>query len=92
MSKLAILTTLAMCAAALAVVPMVTPANAATSHGKHIKKHERAFAWRPGFGDSWSTGWAGWVCPGNARSFDCATWPPPFNEDPDRVSGDGGGG
>ena len=92
MSKLAILTTLAMCAAALAVVPMVTPAKAATSHGKHIKKHERAFAWSPGFGDRWSTGQAGRVCPGNARSFDCATWPPPFDEDSDRVSGDGGGG
>jgi len=40
MSKHAILTTLAMCAAALAVVPMVTPANAATSHGKHIEELE----------------------------------------------------
>jgi len=89
MSKLAILTTLALCATALAVVPMVTPAKAATSQVKHIKKHERAFAWSPG--DSWSAGRAGGVCPGNARSFDCATWPPPFNEDPDRVSGDGGG-
>ena len=40
MSKLAILTTLALCATALAVVPMVTPAKAATSHGKHIEELE----------------------------------------------------
>jgi hypothetical protein len=95
MSKFAILTTLAMCATALAVVPMITPAKAATSHGKHIKKHERAFAWSPGFGDPWSTGPSGRArggCPGLARSIDCATWPPPFDEDHDRISGDGGGG
>jgi hypothetical protein len=92
MNKIAILTTLAMCATAVAVVPMVTPAKAATSHGKHIKKHERAFAMSPGFGDPWSAGRADGRCPGNARGIDCATFPPPFDEDSDRRSGDGGGG
>ena len=99
MSKFAIVSTLAICATALVIVPVVTPARAATSHGEHIKKHRRAFAWSPG-GDPGSTGQMGPVtrpsaraaggCPGAARSFDCATWPPPFDEDPDRRSGDGG--
>jgi len=97
MSKFAILTTLAVCVTALAVVPMVTPAKAAASRGKPIKKHERVIAWSPGFGDPWSTGQvarpygrAGGGCPGNARGIDCATWPPPFDGDNDRISGDGG--
>jgi hypothetical protein len=108
MSKFAILSTLAIGATALVVVAVVTPAKAATSHGEHIKKHARVFAWSPGAGDSWSTGQvgstgqagpvtrpsgrAGGGCPGLARSIDCATWPPPFDEDADRKSGDGGGG
>jgi len=29
------------------------------------------------------------VCP-SGRSFDCKIWPPPFDVDPDRKSGDGG--
>jgi hypothetical protein len=102
MSKFAIVSTLALCATALVIVPVVTPAQAATSHGDHIKKHTRAFAWSPGFGDPRSTGQVGPVvtrpsgragggCPGLARSFDCATWPPSFDEDSDRKSGDGGG-
>ncbi len=100
MSKFAIVSTLAIYATALVIVPVVTPAKAATNHGQHIKKHARAFAWSPGFGDPRSTGQVGPVtrpsgragggCAGLARSFDCATWPPPFDEDPDRKSGDGG--
>ena len=40
---------------------------------------------------SWSGG--GSVCPGNARSFDCKVWPPPFDDDPDRkASGADAGG
>ena len=40
---------------------------------------------------SWSGG--GSVCPGNARSFDCKIWPPPFDDDPDRkASGADAGG
>ncbi len=98
MNKFAIgLLTLAMYTTALAVVPMVTPAKAATSSGKHMK-HKRKIHKHTGFGGSWSAGqpWpvtrpsshAGGVCPGIARSFECGTWPPPFDEDPDRkVSG-----
>jgi hypothetical protein len=100
MSKFAIVSTLAICATALVIAPVVTPATATTSHGAHIKKHSRAFAWSPGSGDpstgqtgpvARSSGRAGGGCPGLARSFDCATWPPPIDEDADRRSGDGGG-
>jgi hypothetical protein len=99
MSKFAIgLLTLGMYATALAVVPMVTPAEAATS-SKH-KKHQRTTQRRPAIRDSWAAGQArpvirpsGQVCPGLARSFDCKIWPPPFEDDPDRkVSGSDGGG
>src|ERR1700732_1523912 len=64
---------LAIGAAALAVVPMVTPANAATINSKHIKKHKIQKS--RGFSDPWSAGQArpvarspsqaGGVCPGN---------------------------
>ena len=98
MSKFAIrLLTLAMCATALAVVPMVTPAKAETSSSKQIKKHKKSVQRSPGFGNPWSGGQARPVarppgCPGLARSFECGTWPPPFEDDPDRkVSGTDGG-
>lgn len=100
MSKFAIrLMTLVICATALAVVPMVTPAKAATINSKHLKKHKKQMS--PGFSDSWAgqarpvarpSSQAGGVCPGIARSFECGTWPPPFYDDPDRkVSGSDGG-
>jgi hypothetical protein len=102
MSKFAIgLLTLGMYATTLAVVPVVTPAEAATN-SKH-KKHQRTAQRRPAaIRDSWAAGqaWpvarpsspAGGVCPGLARSFDCKIWPPPFEDDPDRrVSGSDGG-
>jgi hypothetical protein len=101
MSKFAIrLLTLAMYGTALVVVPMVTPAKAETSSSRHIKTHKKQR--NPGFRDPWSAGQAwpvakpsshgGEVCPGNARSFECATWPPPMYDDPDRkVSGSDGG-
>jgi hypothetical protein len=103
MSKFAIgLLTLAMYAAALTVVPMVTPAKAATNSSKHVKKHKRKIQNSPGFSDPWSAGQARPVtrpssparpvCPGIARSFECGTWPPPMEDDPDRkVSGTDGG-
>ena len=95
MSKFAIrLLTLAICATALAVVPMVTPAKAATSSSKHATKHKKKIQRSPGFSDPWSAGqaWpvtrpssrAGAVCPGLARSFECGRWPPPMEDDPDR--------
>jgi hypothetical protein len=98
MSKLAIvLLTLGMYATALAVVPMVTPAEAATTSWH--KKHQRTTQRRPAVGDSWAAGQvrpvirpSGQVCPGLARSFDCKIWPPPMEDDPDRkVSGSDGG-
>ncbi len=103
MSKFAIrVLTLAIYATPLMVVPMVTPAEAAASGGRHIKKHKRNIHSGPGFGDPWSAGQArpvirpssqsGGVCPGNARGIDCRTWPPPMEDDPDRkVSGADGG-
>lgn len=91
MSKFATrLLTLAVYTTALVVVPMVTPAKAATSSTRHMKHKKKI---RSGFGDSWSAGQArpytpppsgGDVCPGNARSFDCKIWPPPMYDDPDR--------
>jgi hypothetical protein len=84
------LLTLAIYATASVVVPMVTPtkAEAGGRHAKH-KRH-----WSRSFGDPWSAGrtppvaalpnQTREVCPGLARSFDCAVWPPPMNDDPDR--------
>ncbi|MFZ0734183.1 MAG: hypothetical protein WAM79_17820 [Candidatus Sulfotelmatobacter sp.] len=68
MSKFAIVSTLAICATALVIVPVVTPARAATSHVEHIKKHMRAFAWSPGFGDPWSAGQIGPVTRPSGRA------------------------
>jgi hypothetical protein len=93
MDKFAIrVLTLAVCATALVVFPAVTSAEAATINGKHMKKHKKPRS--HGFNDPWSTGqaWpvtkpssrAGAVCPGIARGFECATWPPPMEDDPDR--------
>lgn len=101
MSKFAIrLLTLVAYATALVVIPMVTPAKAATGSSRHITKHKKPKS--PGFSDPRSAGqaWpvtrpsgqAGGVCPGIARSFECRTWPPPMYDDPDRkVSGSDGG-
>ena len=103
MSKFAIrLLTLAMYATALVVVPMVAPAKAATNSSKQIKKHKKRIRNSFGLSDPWSAGQArpvtrpsrpaGGVCPGIARSFECGTWPPPMEDDPDRkVSGTDGG-
>ena len=96
MSKFAIrFLTLAMCVTALVMVPMVTPAEAATGSSGHIKKHKKQIS--PGISDVRSAGqaWtvtrpssqAGAVC---TRGFECETWPPPMNEDPQR-NPDGGG-
>lgn len=91
MSKFAIgLLILAVYTTAQMAIPMVAPAMAATNTSKHMK-HKRKAQKRSGFSSSWSSGqtWratrpAGEVCPGIARSFECGTWPPPFDEDPDR--------
>ena len=93
MDKFAIrVLTLAICATALVVFPAITSAEAATINGKHMKKHK--IQKRYGFNDPRSAGraWpvtrpssrAGAVCPGIARGFECAIWPPPMEDDPDR--------
>jgi hypothetical protein len=88
--------TLVICATAV-VVPLLTATDVAAS-GRHIRKHH----------ERTSHGWSEWayrevrpaapsyspgsVCPGISRGIDCRIWPPPFDEDADRNSGDGGGG
>ena len=91
--------TLALCATAWGVIPVVTPANAATSRSKHFRMHHQK---RPGFSDPWSAGRAspvpapssqrGSACPGMGRGIDCTTWPPPMDDDPDRKSSSSDGG
>ena len=96
MGKLAIhVLTFATCAAAVALVPAITPAAAKASrhvHHKPMKKHAwyRTYPYR----GAWmvppaqpmvrSYGQSDWVCPGIGRSFECKVWPPPFQDDPDR--------
>lgn len=54
MTKFAIrLLTLAVYTTALVVVPMVTPAKAATSSSRHMKHKKKI---RSGFSDSWYSG------------------------------------
>jgi len=84
------------CATALTAVPAMTLGKAEASSSKHIKKHGRINQWGPGPGSNhpWPADQAwrvarppnqtGPACPGLARSFECRTWPPPFDEDPDR--------
>jgi len=93
MSKFTIgLLTLAMYATALALVPSVTPVQAAANSAKHhIKKHKKNMHWSPGVRESWSSdqarpvarpsSQAGVSC---ARGFECGRWPPSIYDDPDR--------
>jgi hypothetical protein len=98
MSKSAIrLLLLAIYTTALLTIPVATPAWSKTVHSKHAKKYKQFHSSRgPNFGrPSPMTALprsSGAACPGNARSFDCKIWPPPFDEDPDRkMSGTDGG-
>jgi hypothetical protein len=92
-------------ASALAAVPMVTPANAVT-HSTHIKKHLKKHQWvqrgpvfaepsRQAPNNPTYQAWPGGRAHGGAghtcfRGIDCAQWPPPVEEDPDRkTSGEG---
>ena len=87
MSKFAIgLLTLAMYAASLPVIAMITPALAATKkHGRpHVSEPWYAGHAQP-FGPPY--GQAGPICPGNARGIDCRVFPPPIDDDPDRRKG-----
>jgi len=93
MSKPAIrLLTFALCTTALALVPVVTPAKAATSSSGHVQKHKKH--WHPRVGEPWYVGQAqpplppyvppGPICPGLSRGIDCRIFPPPIDVDPDR--------
>jgi hypothetical protein len=92
------LLTLAVCATA---VTDVVAASEAEASSQHIKKHHQRMSHHYrnsyGFNDVGTTGavapsFRRTVCPGMGRSFDCGTWPPPIDEDPDRkVSGSDGG-
>jgi hypothetical protein len=83
---------LAICATALVVIPVVTPAQAETGRKHmHIKKHgwhrhHTRAAWPAGPAQPVVGPYsqAGPVCPGLGRSFDCKIWPPPYADDPDR--------
>lgn len=95
--------TIIMCATAIALFPVATPAEAVTNSSKHLKRHKRAIRTNPGLNDPWSAGrawpsnqaWSNNQSWPNNRSYtqtgrtcfraiDCATWPPPIEEDPDR--------
>ena len=86
MSKAFYFLTLAACATALVVAPVVSSAKVKSTHHKKIRHHgfAPAFHPRPVFPAAAPNGD---VCPGNARSFDCKIWPPPFDQDPDRKQG-----
>jgi len=87
---------------AMALIPLVTATEGEAS-SRHVRKHQSISHQRmsPGFRRAWAAGEIrpvapsysrGSVCPGMGRSFDCAVWPPPFDEDPDRkTSGTDGG-
>ena len=89
------LPTLATCAV-MVVVPMVTATGAASS--RHIRHHHKQTNLR--LNNAWASeefrpvvsarNWRGDACPGSARSFDCKIWPPPIDDDPDRIATDGG--
>ena len=76
--------TLAIYAAALVIVPMVTSAKAATN-GSEEEKGKKTIQTSPGSSDP---GRASANC---SRGIDCKTWPPRIFDDPDRKSGGGGG-
>jgi hypothetical protein len=89
------LSTLVVTAAMLAGAAAVTPVRSETSHGKHFKKHHTVHMSR-GSRDyrapdrAWAAvrpaGAVAGACPGGiGRSFECSRWPPPIDEDPDRV-------
>jgi hypothetical protein len=70
----------------------VTPVRSEASHRQHVKKHgmQASHGFSLGRADrAWaavrSPGAASSACPHVGRSFECDRWPPPINEDPDRV-------
>lgn len=81
------------CAATLASVVATAEADASSRHVRTHRHHRTNI----GFNDPPAAAIApvrrGNICPGNARAIDCAVWPPPYDDDPDRkaTSSDGGG-
>ena len=85
------LLTLAICASTVALIPAV-PASAGDAGTRHVRKHHQHRSLgrndtRPAkrsvhMGAPYAP--AGEACKGIARGIDCSTWPPPFDEDPDR--------
>jgi heme A synthase len=70
----------------------ITPVRSEVHHGKQIKKHRMhvSHGFSHGRTDrAWaavrSPGQAALACPRVGRSFECDRWPPPIDEDPDRV-------
>jgi hypothetical protein len=91
---------LTMCATVLAMVPEMTLARTETGGSKHIGKHKRTHRSRvmraPWPVQAWpdNQAWPNSQPRGQPRTcfraIDCAKWPPPIDEDPDRkVSGEG---
>jgi len=80
-------------ATTLAGASLATPAWSEVSHRQHVKKHSmhvsHGFSHGRPAGRAWaavrSPGEAALACPRVGRSFECDRWPPPINEDPDRV-------
>lgn len=84
------------------VMAMAAAATEGGASSRHIRKHQyrTSFDLHESVRNSSAAGevrtmappprLAGTACPGNARGFDCKIWPPPFDDDPDRKSGDGG--
>lgn len=80
---------------------MLVAATEAAATSRHLRKHPHRQVQH--FTNTWYPGWSHPaaapfspgedVCPGNARSFDCKVWPPPFDQDPDRkaAGADAGG-
>ena len=86
---------LTIAATAMVVVPVVTATKGEAS-SRHLRKHHprtsRAFSPPRIAGEAVPVARPGSACPGNARAIDCAVWPPPIDDDPDRkaTSSDGG--
>ena len=95
------LLTLATCATAVAVIPVVS-ADQAEASSRNVRKHHQQthLGWNDPLRRSWAAeqlrpaapSWsqAGDICAGAARSFHCKMWPPPIDDDPDRKGTDGG--
>jgi hypothetical protein len=89
--------TLAICGTAMLAEPVLaaTQSQASSRQARHHQHDRTGHRLRNAFASEEFRPAApirnvrGEVCP-SGRSFDCKIWPPPFDADPDRKSGDGG--